>query len=168
MKPTTQVVLETKKKIVNAKKHVEKENADMLKAKAILEVEKEKLRRSRESLVTSDYLDRNSKVEKPSPIIKDVMVKLYAKGFYVPYSSLKLIEQLLLWEGPVNQDFFAVAAILGIFRSPQTVRNEYTRLRKMGVIVVKGKLLIIEVKEDLAKELVKHIPHDILKYLKGH
>ena len=85
---------------------------------------------------------RPLKHQYPSKVIKSFMYPLYAHGHYLPYGQLQLLEYWLTYSKPINQDFYDSVVRKGIYNSPQSARNEIVKLRRLGIIIKKGKLII--------------------------
>jgi hypothetical protein len=85
---------------------------------------------------------RNLKHQYPSQTIKSFLLPLYAHGHYLPYGQLQLLEYWITYKKPINQKFYDNVVLKGIYNSPQSARNEIVKLRRLGIVIKKNKLLI--------------------------
>ncbi len=85
---------------------------------------------------------RDLKHKYSTPKKLSIIVRLYKKGHYLPYTQVRGIEEWITYKKDLDPKFYKLLCKKKIYSTEQSARNAFVILRRMGITVKKGKLNI--------------------------
>ena len=85
---------------------------------------------------------RDLKHKYPTPKKLSIIVRLYKKGHYLPYTQVRGIEEWIAYKKDLDPQFYKLLCKKKIYLTEQSARTAFVMIRRMGITVKNGRLNI--------------------------